>query len=184
MTRRIRVPALAAAAVLALSLWAGSASASEQTLTSLGKITFLSPSNRVECNVTLQATFVDWRERPAEGSHAGSITGTTISGCEGGTFRAALGLPWGMENVRTLGRSPTLTGILVELRGVSLAFSTFGPFSNCLWEGRPGLLIEVFEAGEGRHTFGLAHMLEEHLAKHEGALCPLEIAISGSFRIA
>lgn len=183
MTRRTRVPVLATAAVLALALGAGSAPASEQTLTSLGKITFVSPSNRVQCNVTLQATFVDWRERPSEGSHAGSITRATISGCEGGAFRAALSLPWEMENVRTLGTLPTLTGILVELRGVSLAFSTFGPFSNCLWEGTPGLLVELFEAGEGRHVFGLAHMLEEHLAKHEGALCPLEIAISGSFRI-
>jgi hypothetical protein len=183
MRNRGRLLMLALTSALLLSAGAGTAGAFEQTLTSAGKITFNAGGIVVACNVTLQATFVNWQELPIEGRYAGEINSMRWANCEGGIISAVLGLPWEMLNLQILGTLPNLTGILVEINDVALNFSVLGGIINCLYLGDLGLLIEIFELGGGANDFGVATLLEEYFvpfARGSG-LCPEELEVSGTF---
>ena len=185
MSRRSRTVLLALAVLAALSYGAGTASAFEQTLTSLGNVTFASGSGGVACRITMTATFVNWHELPIEGRRAGSINGVAISGCTGGEVEGVLGLPWEMTELRVLGTLPSLTGILVTIRNVAIEFETFLGLINCLYSGAVGLLIPIVELGGGVHSFGLGRLLEATtLGKVSGAAaCPLTLTPRGTFRL-
>lgn len=181
MTTRGRLLVLALASVWLLAAGAGAASAFEQTLISLGAVTFHTAISDVTCHITLQSTFVDWHELPIEGRRAGAITRAASSECAGATGVTFLSLPWEMVELRTLGTLPNLTGILVTIRSFSVNLEEVFGGLQCLYVGNQGLLIPIVELGNGEHSFGLAVLLGNTLRNSGNIFCPSEMRPRGTF---
>jgi hypothetical protein len=188
MSRSIRLAVVAAVAVLASALGAGTAmGASFQfspggsiTGTSLGPVTFSGSGISITCNLTLRGTVTSSVVEKRAGASYGAITSVTVGTCSGGSA-VVLGLPWPVTYNSILGSLPdrvTAVSLTINDTGFSVTFSGI----TCLYGGDATSLLSV--TGRNPYTTTLYAVPSNRMGLVRGSfLCPSSGSMSGTFAI-
>jgi hypothetical protein len=184
-----------AVALVAMFTVAGSAMASEATVSpagaisapSTGQTTFTS-SFSTRCNLTLNGSLLRGPIRTESTSQIGEVTEVTIARetCEGGTVEGVLNVPWRMTLTQTLGTAPNaITGLLLTINNVQFLLSVFGGFVDCLYEGDVGALLVLSALRTaGTYRTGNIAALNSSLSLASGGFgCPSSGSMSGTFTV-
>lgn len=145
---RFRMLMVAAAAVISFAVAANSASAETATLNPGGRFSAVSSGQvrltaglvSTQCDVTLNGSLAT-SASTAAGTSIGSITSGTAAPCTVGSVTVNTGAPWGLSIVRWLGTSPSYTGVLTTLTGVSFTVVVAG--MTCPYSGAIGVLAPI-----------------------------------------
>lgn len=133
--------ALACIAGAALALGLSVADATANTLAmsdgefrfAWSRLSWTTSISRTTCSVTLEGSLHDTRFTKEVGQLIGHITSATVGECSGGSATLLREtLPWHLTYEGFSGRLPEITAIAVEIKGLSVLFST--GFGNCLFE--------------------------------------------------
>ena len=187
MSRSIKLLAIAALAVVAGALGAGSAAAAEFqfspggtiTGTSLGPVTFSGGGINITCNLTIRGTVTSARVVKVAGTSYGAINSVSISRCSGGTA-AVSGLPWPVVYNAILGSLPNaVTGVSLTLQRARFS-ATFGV--TCEYGGDVTSLLAV--TGTNPYTTTLYAVPSTSVPLVSGGfLCPRSGSMSGTFAL-
>jgi hypothetical protein len=195
-----RVLVLAALAVIALAATASSAGAATGILlrpgraieqVSQGLVTFRTGEVTASCRLTLRGTLPTTAQTiRGEETRIGEITGARWSECRGGEIGAVANLNWPMTLTNLNEEEPPKIRIEVAIRfeiriEIAIRFSVLGPFTNCgyggIAEGVPMAGSLRRTGGANEYTSGPIEILTNTLSRHEGALCPASMSLSGTF---
>lgn len=147
------------------------------TISSAGRLTFTGGAVRIECNITLTASFASSVVKVA-GTSLGSVTAATVSGCPTGTSMAFLftsPTTWPMTYNSFAGTLPSISNVSLTLSGGQISFTT-STTGTCLYTGSLG----------GRFTPPNALAIDagnSWTRSAGGALCPSSGRWSGSFGV-
>jgi hypothetical protein len=189
MLRSIRRALLAAVALVALTVGAGTAVAGEFqfnpggtiTGTSLGPVTFSSNGITITCPLTLRGTVTSNRVPKVAGTSYGEVTSVTVGRCSGGTARV-LNLPWPVTYNAILGTLPEgVTGVSLTVERTGFLLNTIG--LECLYGGTITSLLAV--TGTNPYTSGLYEIPPGSSAPfvRGSFLCPRTGTMTGTFAI-
>lgn len=190
---RTAVAALLAVAVmlaLAGTAVANSATirnAGEGTLVSSGRVTFRATGVSVACNITLNvrwSTSIEHADR-VSGQGVGLDNGFGWSGCNGGEVGTVLVPRWTMLYAGMTGTLPnSATSLQFTVEGMSISFSIFGGFVNCLYRGEPLMSMAMATTRTaGVYTSGSVGLNEAAYTKVSGTGCPASMTASGFFSV-
>jgi hypothetical protein len=187
-----------AVALVAMFAVAGSASASEATVSpaggiaapSSGQLTFTGGSISIRCNVTLNGSLLRGPIRTESTSQIGEVTEVTIARetCSGGTVEGVLNVPWTMTLTQTLGTAPNaITGLLFTINNAQFLLSVFGGFIDCLYAGNAGALLAlsaIARTSPQQYRTGTISALNSSLSLSSGGFgCPSSGSMTGTFTV-
>lgn len=177
--RKIITLVVALAAVAAM---AGTASANtiqsrpagSITSVSLGKLTFHSSISDVRCNVTLRGSLLTEAVSNTSGTRIGSISGATITNCEGASEVTVLSLPWNMQ------LTASYTGSAVQFTIVGASFLLHEVFGGleCLYRGNANASAAVSAS-----VTGLVTSAQNGLSNTNSIFCPSEGRMVGTMTL-
>jgi hypothetical protein len=197
MLKRSRYVLITAVALACVS-WAGSATASEETISpagsiaapSTGQLTFTGGSISIRCNLTLNGSLLRGPIRTESTSQLGEITEVNIARetCEGGRIAGVLNVPWTMTLTQTLGTAPNaLTGLLFTIHDLQFLVDALGGFVNCLYRGNAGALLAlsaIARTSPQQYRTGNITALNSSLSLASGGFgCPSSGSMAGTFSI-
>lgn len=135
------------------------------SMTSIGQVRFSAGIISTQCNVTITGSLAS-PVSTAPGTSIGTFTSGRATPCTVGTVTLNFGTPWTLRIVRMLGTSPSYTGLLTALVGVSYTVAVAG--QTCTYGGTIGLLLPIISS-----TISTLSMLTNSLPRTSGSsLCP------------
>lgn len=194
MSRKVIITvALAAACLLglaegALAYNAAISRAGLVSMPSSGAVTFRGGTTTVTCEITLLGSLagsmagIEAANRQSFGRFEGLVI-TNI--CSNGFLETALGMPWNILYTGESGALPdSMTSMSLVFQGMSVNFSVFGEFVNCLYRGEtPASMAVSRTRTAGVYTTGSVRLAEATMVKISGTLCPERIGVTGTFTV-
>lgn len=190
MNLRLRCVALVVTAVVACGVTASTASAVVINASPAGPFTATSSAFSVSagafsttCSVTLGGDLAP-SIPDLPGAFVGEFLSSSAAGCTAGVLMSLLITPVNRSTItltRILGTPPSISGVLVNLAGVTLSLSVLG--TTCLYRGTVGSLAPIITLPSGDKAVGTLSVLGAQtipLSSGPVGICPPNANVSGN----